>query len=74
MRSRAEIEARIQQIWADERYHYPTATVFVNAPLALLQTALEEQMKILCWVLEEPVRAPARKEPECTHPPRRERK
>jgi len=31
----------------DERYHYPTATVDINAPLALIQCSMEAQMDLI---------------------------
>jgi len=42
----AIIEERTK-IESDERYHYPSANVVINAPLALIQTAMESQMRVL---------------------------
>lgn len=53
MRTEAEIRARLAEIDADERYHYPTATVFENAPLALIQMGMKAEAGALAWVLEE---------------------
>jgi len=44
---RERIEEEIQKIDDDERYHYPPADIFINAPLALIQTALSEKMNLL---------------------------
>lgn len=54
MKTREQIEAKLRQIEADERLGYKTATVFENAPLALVQTSLKAQRDILKWVLEKP--------------------
>ena len=42
-----EIEKRIEEILSDERLSYKTATVFVNAPLALIQNSLEVELHTL---------------------------
>jgi len=42
-----EIQARIQEILSDERLFYPAATVFENAPLALIQYGLEVELRTL---------------------------
>lgn len=54
-----EIQRRIKQITerlaayeADERGHYPTATIFENAPLALVQLGLETGKRELKWILK----------------------
>lgn len=52
MRSKKEIEDAIRKIENDERLKRPTATIDVNAPLALIQFGLKEQIKILKWVLQ----------------------
>lgn len=49
--TRKEIEKRLELIVADERFHYPAATVFENAALALIQTELDAKARILAWVL-----------------------
>ncbi len=43
----AYVEREIQAIDDDERYHYPSADVFTNAPLALIQTDMEGKMMVL---------------------------
>jgi hypothetical protein len=35
------LRARIREIDTDERYHYPSATVVENAPLAFIQLNME---------------------------------
>jgi len=51
MKTQAEIEARMAEVDADPRYHYPPAIIETNAPLALIQTVLETQARTLAWVL-----------------------
>jgi hypothetical protein len=46
------IEDRLAAYEADERGHYPIATVFENAPLALIQLKLETGKQELGWVLK----------------------
>jgi hypothetical protein len=41
------IDTEIAKIEADERYHYTTASVSINAPLALIQVGMENKMVIL---------------------------
>lgn len=53
MKTEQEIRAELATIDADVRYHYEPATVFENAPLALIQTALEIKAQTLAWVLGE---------------------
>ena len=51
---RKQIRARIKEIKADSRYandRKRVATVFENAPLALLQMGWESEVKALEWVL-----------------------
>lgn len=45
-----EIEKAIAEIENDDRLPPPIATVFENAPLALIQVGLKEQLRILKWV------------------------
>ena len=61
MMKESKIKARVQEIWDDERYHYRTATLEINAPLAMIQLALEVEMQALCRVLEIPTKHPIRK-------------
>ena len=46
-----EIQARIDEILADERMSYKSATVFANAPLAMIQWAFETELHTLQKVL-----------------------
>lgn len=46
-----EIRKRIDEILADERLSYPSATVFENAPLALIQLSLEVELHTLQKVI-----------------------
>ena len=52
MKSKQEIKKRLSEILSDERLHYKPANVQINAPLALIQTALETERDALMWVLE----------------------
>jgi hypothetical protein len=45
--------AEIAKIKADKRYHYPPATIEINAPLALIQLEMETKVTILEWVLKQ---------------------
>lgn len=49
---RGSIEGALSQVESDERLSYPTATVVINAPLALIQCGLEHQRRILKEVLK----------------------
>jgi hypothetical protein len=51
VKTEQQIRARLAVIDDDERYHYAPATVFENAPLALIQTTLETEAQALAWVL-----------------------
>lgn len=51
MRSPEEIQQKIDQILADERLSYKTATVFANAPLALIQHGMVTELHTLQWVM-----------------------
>lgn len=46
------IAERLAAYEEDERGHYPAATVFENAPLALIQVTLETGKRELGWVLK----------------------
>lgn len=46
-----QIKKRIEEILSDERLSYPTATVFANAPLALMQYGMEVELHTLQKVL-----------------------
>ena len=52
MRRFRNIETGLDETKKDERLSYPTATVFENAPLALVQCGLENQVRALKWVLK----------------------
>jgi hypothetical protein len=53
MKNKQEIEKKLAELEADERLSYPPATVYVNAPLALVQTELESKVAALKWVLDQ---------------------
>jgi hypothetical protein len=55
MKSEKEIQQKLDEIMTDERLYYKSATIFSNAPLALIQLSLEVKLEILSWVLEQPV-------------------
>lgn len=48
---REKVEGALEEIENDERLGYPTATVDVNAPLALIQCGLGAQVRALKYVL-----------------------
>lgn len=48
---REKVEGALKEIEEDERLGYPIATVDVNAPLALIQCALQHQVRALKYVL-----------------------
>ena len=52
MKTKKEIEEMLKSIMSDERLSYPTATIDINAPLALIQLSLESKRDILKWVLD----------------------
>lgn len=47
MKTEEAIKAWIRELQADTRLKQPTATVFENAPLALIQLSLETQISTL---------------------------
>ena len=58
MKTAVQIRARIKEIESDDRYTRGKpgrkgATVFMNAPLALMQMGWESEVDILKWVLSE---------------------
>jgi hypothetical protein len=53
--TRDAIVTRLQEIESDERIWYPAATVFNNAPLALIQVTLETEAQTLRKVLNLPM-------------------
>ena len=52
MKTKEQIEEKIKEIESDERLSYPSATIDVNAPLALIQLEMETKLKMLKWILE----------------------
>ena len=52
MKSNDEILAKIKELKNDERHGYKPASVQVNAPLALIQVAIQARIDALTWVLE----------------------
>ena len=46
------IKYEIAEIETDERYHYASASVFINAPLALIQTEMKAKLNAYKGVLE----------------------
>jgi hypothetical protein len=55
MRSIKEIEAKLEELKNDDSFKSPTATLFENAPLALIQLELETKVRVLEWVLKDVV-------------------
>ena len=53
MRSKQEIQKKLEEVLAAPQLSYPSASISVNAPLALIQLTLETKRYILKWVLEE---------------------
>lgn len=50
-----EILQRIDEILKDERLSYPTATLVVNAPLALIQYGMEIELHTLQKIIGQPL-------------------
>ena len=46
------IKDEIAEIETDERYHYASASVFINAPLALIQTEMKAKLNAYKGILE----------------------
>lgn len=53
MRTEAEIRARINELESDERHGYEPASVFANAPLAIIQTSINAELTGLYFALGE---------------------
>jgi hypothetical protein len=53
MKTKEEVQKKLEELQADERVNYPPADVFSNAPLALIQTELDSMIKALEWVLKD---------------------
>ena len=47
------IDKRMKEIDRDTRYHYPPANTQINAPLALIQTEMDAEMRALRTVKAE---------------------
>jgi hypothetical protein len=43
---------KLLEVENDERYHYASASVFINAPLALIQTEMKAKLNAYKGVLE----------------------
>lgn len=52
MKTEKEILAEIKRLASDGRVQQKPATVFENAPLAIIQTEIESKVTALEWVLE----------------------
>lgn len=55
MKTEFEILELLEKMKADERNYYPTANVFSNAPLALIQYGLSSQINMLETILNLPL-------------------
>ena len=53
MKTKEEIQEKLNEILSDERLSYPIATIVENAPLALIQLSQESKRDTLRWVLGE---------------------
>ena len=53
MRTEEQIRARIKELEADERHSYKPASVFSNAPLAIIQTSIKSELNGLYFALGE---------------------
>ena len=51
-RTQADLLKRLREIDADERFHYPSANVVINAPLALIQLGMETQARTIQETLQ----------------------
>lgn len=52
MKTRAQIKEKLKELQSDERVSYKPASVFSNAPLALIQTEFNAKIAALKWVLK----------------------
>lgn len=57
MKSKAELEKMLEELKSDERNYYSIATVFANAPLALIQFGLSTRINLLEEILGLPLSA-----------------
>lgn len=53
MKTKEQIQAWIKDLRADTRLKQPAATVFENAPLAMIQLALETKIATLKEVIDD---------------------
>ena len=51
MKTEQEIRAFLSDVLATPQLHMPSADIFTNAPLALIQVELETKRDVLEWVL-----------------------
>ena len=56
MREEKQIRERLASVESDGRLRQPIATVFENAPLALIQLEMETESRVLRWALKMPSR------------------
>lgn len=54
MKTEQELTKALNEIEADERLQYPLATVFENAPLALIQIGLKAKAQAYRFALDLP--------------------
>jgi len=52
MKTKGEIEKQIKLLESDERLKMPSATIDINAPLALIQLEMETKITTLKWVMK----------------------
>jgi hypothetical protein len=52
MKTKEEIEEKLNEVLADDRLKMKPAEIAINAPLALIQLTLEVESDILKWVLD----------------------
>ena len=52
MKTKDEIQAKIEEFSKDERYKSKPALVQINAPLALIQVEIQSKIDALMWVLD----------------------
>lgn len=55
MKTEEEMEKRLSEINSDSRLRGKPATIQINAPLALIQLALETERDTLKWVLDKEI-------------------
>jgi hypothetical protein len=53
MKSKEEIQKKINDLKEDDRYKRKPASVDINAPLALIQVSIGSMVDILEWVLKD---------------------